>query len=261
MSSPRKNWFGRALDAVAETETNPLALAWRALPPNVRATYASLPAAIGELSPGAAVRDTVQASGETAKAAMQGRGWDAVGGVANMLAAAAGVVPGGRLITKGAKELAQPIRGYHGSPNQFDKFDIGKAGTTTDQGELGRALYFGTDPNVAANRPHKYEAAVSLENPLNLTMPNFRTNKSSIIREALGLPPTATSEEITQAATRRGHDGVILDYSPTGYAHKEIAAFSDKAIEILRKYGLLPVAAGGAAVAANPLSTGEEGAY
>ena len=38
------------------------------------------------------------------------------------------------------------IRGYHTSPHEFEKFSIKKAGTTTDEGKLGEALYFTTDP-------------------------------------------------------------------------------------------------------------------
>ena len=112
----RKNWLGRAVDTLANTETNPLALAWRMLPPEARKAYSSLPSAIGELSPGAAIRDTVQASGETANAAMQGRGWDAAGGAANMLAAAAGVVPGGRAAGKGLTYWSDLSKTKHAVP-------------------------------------------------------------------------------------------------------------------------------------------------
>jgi len=106
MADPKpRNWLGRAVDAAANTETNPLVLAWRMLPPEARRAYSSVPAAVAELTPGAAVRDAVDASGETMNALMQGRGWDAAGGVATMLAAAAGVVPGTRLAGKGATAL------------------------------------------------------------------------------------------------------------------------------------------------------------
>ena len=47
-------------------ETNPL-LAWYALPPNVRQQYTSGLKAAGELSPGAAVRDVVDESGNMVK--------------------------------------------------------------------------------------------------------------------------------------------------------------------------------------------------
>ena len=57
-------------------------------------------------------------------------------------------------------------------------------------------------------------------------MPNWRTNKSDLVTEALGLPKNATAEQITAAAQKRGHDGVVLDYSPAGYNHQEVVSFA-----------------------------------
>lgn len=378
--TPRKNWFGRALDAVAETETNPLALAWRALPPNVRAAYASLPTAIGELSPGAAVRDTVQASGETAKAAMQGRGWDAAGGVANMLAAAAGVVPGSKLLVKGAK-AANPIRAYHGSPHDFDRFDMSKIGTGEGAQAYGHGLYFAENPKIAQAyqdtlshptrnfpgeqtalpyiggelfEPRNYEVmkiAQSSRDPevvksslqdyikrngadnpfsynedakriidaidakqystglagrmyevnihadpakfLDWDKPISAQPLALDIARSVGVSPNESGQQlIRSASTSSRFTGGSGPLTPTvlargaenasnalreagipgikyldggsraaGDGSRNYVAFDDKLIEILRKYGLLPVAAGGAAVAANPLSTGESEAY
>jgi hypothetical protein len=128
------------------------------------------------------------------------------------------------------------IRAYHGSPNSFERFDLSRAGTTTDQGLLGLGHYASTDPRVAAKYAHRYEVDADLKNPLRLSMPDFRTDKAKLAREALGLPPSATSQEITNAARAKGHDGVILDYTPTGYKQQELAVFGDNGIEILRKY-------------------------
>ena len=66
-----------------------------------------------------------------------------------MLAAGVGAIPGGRLITKGAKELAQPIRAYHGSPHDFDKFDLSKIGTGEGAQAYGHGLYFAENEKVA----------------------------------------------------------------------------------------------------------------
>lgn len=373
---PRKNWFARAVDAVAETETNPLALAWRMLPPEARKSYASLPTAIAELSPGAAIRDTVQASGETANAAMQGRGWDAAGGVANMLAAAAGVVPGGRILTKGAKELAQPIRAYHGSPHDFDRFDMSKIGTGEGAQAYGHGLYFAENEGVAKNYrdalspvlaagkqlPEDLSIALGaygnnvgellkfrreqLDRWVNSNVPDMKGIIPSLKRDIRELerlekkpiqsagkmyevnihadpakfldwdkPPSSDTvrDGAYNALTGIGIDRTLANYLAREKSGKDIystitqggynpqrmpvdvtaplasnallsegipgikyldggsrsagtgssnyVAFDDKLIEILRKYGLLPVAAGGAAVAANPLSTSEGEAY
>ena len=127
------------------------------------------------------------------------------------------------------------ITAYHGSPHTFDKFDLGKAGSTTDAGELGRGIYFSTDPKATAGRAVKYTADVSLKNPLKLDMPDFKTSKRGVILKALGLPKDATAKDISAAAQKAGHDGVILDYSPTGYAHQELVAFDDKLPKILSR--------------------------
>jgi len=388
---PRKNWFARAVDAVAETETNPLALAWRMLPPEARKAYASLPNAVAELSPGAAIRDTVQASGETGNALMQGRGWDAAGGVANMLTAAAGVIPGGRLITKGAKELAQPIRAYHGSPHSFDRFDMSKIGTGEGAQAYGHGLYFAENEGVArwyrdaltqnshptlladngtkipatprawggkidyvdatralseagndygqalaAASPRTAEilrefqqkgySTIPAVNPGSMYEVNIHADPERFldwnkplsaqgkpVQEALQKfgysdhsaqmqefdnallaalegkgpmtlpkqPPNPLGANIYEssklvpgnyrdkvAATRNLQEAGVagikyLDQGSRGAGEgsRNYVAFDDKMIEILRKYGLLPVAAGGAAVAANPLSVGEGETY
>ena len=118
-------------------------------PAAARQSYGSLARTMVDMTAPAATRDTVDASGQTMDALTQGRGWDAAGGVANMLTAAAGVVPGGRLITKGAQELAKPIRAYHGSPHDFDKFDLSKIGTGEGAQAYGHGLYFAGREDVA----------------------------------------------------------------------------------------------------------------
>lgn len=160
-----------------------------------------------------------------------------------------GLGTGMALAPRNALAAGGSIRGYHGSPNNFERFDIGKSGATTDAGELGRAIYAGTDPAVAANRPHKYELNITPKNPLEISLPNFRTAKSTVIKEALGLPKTASAADIAQAALAKGYDASILDYSPTGYSHKEIAAYDPSIVDIIRKYMMgapAPVGAPGA---------------
>jgi len=368
-----KNWLGRALDAVAATETNPLALAWRMLPPEARKSYASLPNAVAELTPGAAIRDTVQASGDTANAVAQGRGWDAASGVANMLTAAAGVLPGGRLITKGARELAQPIRAYHGSPHNFDRFDMSKIGTGEGAQAYGHGLYFAGNEAVAKSYKSAGPAAYSAVDDVNKRLSalakemdansnGYRNWRDPVLGEKLAAeydalmakrrdlghmyevnihadpakfldwdkPLSAQSAPVQKALEQfgiraqpeqmRAYDDALLEALTTnknvtlpkqprdplgndiyhggprtgglgGYSNpvaasntlrdagipgikyldggsraagdgsRNYVAFDDKIIEILRKYGLLPVAAGGAAIAANPLSVGEGEAY
>lgn len=149
------------------------------------------------------------------------------------------IAPGPNLKPKG-------IRAFHGSPKNFDAFDMKFAGSTTDSGQLGSGLYFGTDPRVAQSAKHRYEADVTLTNPLEVELPDLKTDKRHVVAERLGLPSNATALQKREAAIKAGHDGVVLDYSPTGYKAKEIAVFDDKLIKIVRKYGIAGAIAMGA---------------
>lgn len=131
---------------------------------------------------------------------------------------------------------ARAVQAFHGTNALFDAFDASKMGSATDSGFLGRAFYFSTDPRVAESSKYTVEADVGLNNPLSIALASFRDDKRDIVRKALGLPSDATAEEVTKAARERGHDGVELDYGPTGYHHKEIAAFdADKIRDIKRR--------------------------
>ena len=121
---------------------------WGMLPQNVRRTYSSVPNTIAEMSPGAAVRDVVTESGNLSRAAVAGKPMDAATALAGMTLAAAGVLPGGRL-GKVAKEATPGIRAYHGSPHDFDKFDLSKIGTGEGAQSFGHGLYFAESEPVA----------------------------------------------------------------------------------------------------------------
>lgn len=124
---------------------------------------------------------------------------------------------------------------YHGSPHKFSAFDLSRAGSTTDAGLLGHGIYLSTDKRVSEKYPHQYEVDASLKKPLLLKMPDWHTDKQDLITSALGLPLAASSKEITRAAVARGHDGVILDYSPAGYHHKEVVAFNPSQLKVISR--------------------------
>lgn len=152
-----------------------------------------------------------------------------------------------------AAEQPQGIKAYHGSPDDFRAFDMGKAGSTTDSGALGKAAYFSTDPKVAEPAPHRYEVQLNASNPLPLQMDAWPVPgrgveaKRKLITDALGIPGDSAADQITAAATRRGYDSASLDYSPLGYKHQEYAVFDPSIIEVLRKYGLGGLTAGAGA--------------
>jgi len=207
--------------------------------------------------------------------------WGAAQAASTALPLAGGAMRAGGAVARGAAPVAREmasaipamladergaIRAYHYSPNDFTKFDPAKIGSSTDPGMMGRAVYFSTDPAVAKSGPHRYEVDLNVKTPLALEhAPDWRTStKSDLAGEALGIPPpeagmlalgknspTLTewqkwSESIAEEARKRGHDAAVLDYSPAGYRHQEIAVYDPSIIEILRKYGIIgPVAAGG----------------
>jgi hypothetical protein len=85
----------------------------------------------------------------------------ATGTALGMIARGASSTPPGALGTGGSRivqptpmgELAAPtgIRAYHGSPRDFDRFDISQVGSRPDAGgsTFGKGLYFADDPRSA----------------------------------------------------------------------------------------------------------------
>jgi len=153
-----------------------------------------------------------------------------------MLSAAVPVVGGLKAI-----RIKNPIKAWHGSPHDFQKFDISKAGSTTDEGLLGRAMYFTTSEDAAKLMGrHRYEVELDIKNPLRIQQTDWdwRT-KGPITRKALGLSDDASAEAVRDAAVSQGFDGVELDTSPLGFNHKEYAVFDDNLIKIVQKLGIV----------------------
>ena len=87
------------------------------------------------------------------KAAYQG------GGAPALMADTQGAqdLAGGFAGTTKAKDLpipaqTAPIRAYHGSPYDFERFDLSKIGTGEGAQAYGHGLYFAENPAVAAGR-------------------------------------------------------------------------------------------------------------
>lgn len=58
---------------------------------------------------------------------------------------------GSEAIKNTAKRIAAPIRAYHGSPHDFDKFSTAKIGAGEGAQAYGHGLYFAENPEVAAD--------------------------------------------------------------------------------------------------------------
>ncbi len=130
----------------------------RIIPPPYKAPgQDSMPAKIaggvlGHMVKGAA--DMVMGPGRALKGELdpysdEAKDW-AAGTAFNMMTRSGRGVPEGAIGTGGGK-LTQPegIRAYHGSPHDFDKFDLSKIGTGEGAQAYGRGLYFAENPSVA----------------------------------------------------------------------------------------------------------------
>ena len=136
-------------------------------------------------------------------------------------------------VPKGGPVLPKKFRAFHAAQTEFKTFDPLRVGSKTDPGQLGEGFYLSTDVNIGRTAPVTLETNVTLNNPLHLRMPNFRTGKRDLINEALGLPKNSDSKTITKALRAQKHDGVILDNTPTGYKQQEIMVIDNSNISIL----------------------------
>lgn len=122
---------------------------------------------------------------------------------------------------------------HHGTDVLFEQFDPTKIGTQTDEGQLGRGFYFSTDPAISRGDQFHVTARVDLKTPLRLRLPSWTTSKGRLVKQALGVPHDASADEITDALVAAEFDGVVLDYTPTGYRHQEILVLGPENIQIL----------------------------
>jgi hypothetical protein len=98
---------------------------------------------------GADHRDAVQASGDLMGAQS---GWDAAQAAGTLGAATMGaLMPGvsARAVREGTEAAADGIRAFHGSPHDFDRFDLSKIGTGEGAQAYGHGLYFAENEGVA----------------------------------------------------------------------------------------------------------------
>jgi hypothetical protein len=105
-----------------------------------------------EFTDAADIRDAMDYSKKTVDAVRQGDWWGAAGAAPWMLAASgAAMMPG---VSLGAADevadgVKKGIRAYHGSPHDFDRFDMSKIGTGEGAQAYGHGLYFADSEGVA----------------------------------------------------------------------------------------------------------------
>lgn len=113
--------------------------------------HAPIDAARRMLTPGYDYSNTQQA----ARDALDAASFAFTGGLA---ANAAGLVPRGAIGSAGGRpRAATGLRAYHGSPYDFERFDIGRVGTGEGAQQYGHGLYFSDAEDVA----RKYRRSLS----------------------------------------------------------------------------------------------------
>lgn len=205
-------------------------------------------------------QDAVNAvrSGDYGRAASSGLG---------ALVAAAGAIPvAGALARAGtlgkrASDAAGGIRAYHGSPHDFDKFDMSKV-------DPGAGLWFSSDEGYASgmagranysnrNKGTMFEVDLNVKNPFVVDA----KMESSKLADDLEIDPSdvkALEEawrggrsyesllyDLLPLVKSGGHDAVIFQNTIDGFHRPtdQYVLFNDNLIEILRKYGI-PLALG-----------------
>lgn len=127
-----------------------------------------------------------------------------------------GAAPGGLLAAPrgGAVLGAGPIRAYHGSPHNFDRFDISKIGTGEGAQAYGRGLYFAENEGVARsyrNMDHpslgtdpRDDVLALRQNWQNIDKPVTMTPEmaGSLMRDFKGLASFANDPDITRSVAR-----------------------------------------------------------
>lgn len=114
-----------------------------------------------------------------------------------------GVGTGGVLGARGSLgAMGSPIRAYHGSPHQFEKFSTSKIGTGEGAQAYGHGLYFAENEDVArayrkaltrGKEPgHMYEVDIQASPSKFLDWDKPLSKQPKEIQDALGFRPTTT---------------------------------------------------------------------
>lgn len=116
-----------------------------------------------------------------------------VGPVSGVVGRAAGAIPRGALGSGGSDMLsgAKGIRAYHGSPHDFDKFDMSKINTGEGNQSYGRGLYFAENDSIAryyrdaVTDQHSYRAYTATD-PMTAALQELRLAESAVKRFGSG---------------------------------------------------------------------------
>lgn len=152
------------------------------------------------------------------------------------------------------------IKAYHGSPHDFDAFDVAEARNGYHwfsnnkgyaEGLAGRKNHTTRDAGVV------YEANLNLKNPLKIDV----SKEAAKLADDLGIDPSDRLaleraflgdrnfeflvDDYVDTMKAGGHDAIVFQNTLDGYRvpTDQYVVFDDSLIEILRKYGVASVAA------------------
>jgi len=123
-----------------------------------------------------------------------------------------------------ANALDQPkgIRAYHGSPHDFDEFDMSKIGTGEGAQAFGHGLYFGEKPGVAGN----------YRGPATGDWSQFGKTPEGVASDFLGAYGAHAVRRLSSAQDVPEHlRQPALDLIKAGHSEETLAAMAVKAIE------------------------------
>lgn len=244
---------------------------WALPPQQPRAELRNLPPRPGDalapvaeaLSPTMGAYGLGNALGETYTHGMAGDWKSAAPSLAEVLLAMA-PLPGMKKGALPANRVENPIRAYHGSPHDFDRFD-GAAWLSNDK---GYAEGLAGRTRIPRNRTagHVYEVDASVKSPyvvdvmdeaIKIAKSQNMTVPTTIVEAERMLIPKGYQKAVGDYmpdAIKGGHDSIHFRGTDDGFGRPtdQYFVFDANLIEILRKYGIAAPVGGG--ILANALS-------
>ena len=132
-------------------------------------------------------------------------------------------------------EDGSPLKVYHGTTGDFDKFDISNFGKT-DEGYAGKGFYFTNDKNIASDYATNsiWNSTPKLVDGGNV-MPVYINIKNPYISDVYDISDTPMKGyKTTQQIKDMGHDGVIITHSSEA---NEYVAFNPNQIKSIHNKG------------------------
>lgn len=131
----------------------------------------------------------------------------------------------------GSKRIPNPIKAHHGSPHDFEQFDLSKMGTGEGTAAFGRGMYFAENPNVAKTYrqadPHIEIGGQPQGVPYWGRGMDPRDRVVRRIADARSQMPDSPDAAIIEQVRKRLKADLDNPYSPQGDLQREMAALGE----------------------------------